>query len=145
MNKTELIAAMVEASGLTKKDCEAALAAFTSAVETAMKGGDKVQLVGFGSFEVKERPARVGRNPRTGESMRISSELCCASVRQFHLSNILRCEGVRTTLSSPSAKNCESVMPKASHIFSNDANDGVMSFLYHEEIVDCGKPERSAS
>ena len=57
MNKTELIAAMVEASGLTKKDCEAALAAFTSAVETAMKGGDKVQLVGFGSFEVKERPA----------------------------------------------------------------------------------------
>ena len=79
------------------------------------------------------------------ESMRISSELCCASVRQFHLSNILRCEGVRTTLSSPSAKNCESVMPKASHIFSNDANDGVMSFLYHEEIVDCGKPERSAS
>ena len=52
MNKTELIAAMVEASGLTKKDCEAALAAFTGAVETAMKGGDKVQMVGFGSFEV---------------------------------------------------------------------------------------------
>ena len=71
MNKTELIAAMVEASGLTKKDCEAALAAFTSAVETAMKGGDKVQLVGFGSFEVKERPARVGRNPRTGETIKI--------------------------------------------------------------------------
>ena len=68
MNKTELIAAMVEASGLTKKDCEAALAAFTGAVETAMKSGDKVQMVGFGSFEVKERPARVGRNPRTGES-----------------------------------------------------------------------------
>lgn len=57
MNKTELIAAMVEASGLTKKDCEVALAAFTGTVETAMKGGDKVQLVGFGSFEVKERPA----------------------------------------------------------------------------------------
>lgn len=51
MNKTELIAAMSEASGLTKKDCEAALAAFTGAVETAMKSGDKVQLVGFGSFE----------------------------------------------------------------------------------------------
>lgn len=64
MNKTELIAAMVEASGLTKKDCEAALAAFTGTVETAMKGGDKVQLVGFGSFEAKERSARVGRNPR---------------------------------------------------------------------------------
>ena len=51
MNKTELIATMVETSGLTKKDCEAALAAFTGAVETAMKGEDKVQLVGFGSFE----------------------------------------------------------------------------------------------
>ena len=71
MNKTELIAAMVEASGLTKKDCEAALAAFTGAVETAMKGGDKVQLVGFGSFEAKERPTRVGRNPRTGAKYRI--------------------------------------------------------------------------
>lgn len=69
MNKTELIAAMAENSGLTKKDCEAALTAFTCAVETAMKGGDKVRMVGFGSFEVKERPARVGRNPRTGEPM----------------------------------------------------------------------------
>ena len=49
MNKTELIAAMSEVSGLTKKDCEVALAAFTDTVETAMKGGDKVQLVGFGS------------------------------------------------------------------------------------------------
>ena len=72
MNKTELIAAMSEVSGLTKKDCEAALAAFTGTVETAMKGGDKVQLVGFGSFEVKERPARVGRNPRTGETVAIA-------------------------------------------------------------------------
>ena len=73
MNKTELIAAMAENSGLTKKDCEAALAAFTGAVETAMKSGDKVQMVGFGSFEVKERPARVGRNPRTGEAMEIAA------------------------------------------------------------------------
>ena len=71
MNKSELIAAMVEASGLTKKDCEAALTAFTGAVETAMKSGDKVQMVGFGSFEVKERPARVGRNPRTGAAVKI--------------------------------------------------------------------------
>ena len=69
MNKTELTAAMAENSGLTKKDCEAALAAFTGAVESAMKSGDKIQLVGFGSFEVKARPARVGRNPRTGEPM----------------------------------------------------------------------------
>ena len=67
MNKTELTAAMAETSGLSKKDCEAALAAFTGAVEAAMKSGDKVQMVGFGSFEVKKRPARVGRNPRTGE------------------------------------------------------------------------------
>ena len=69
MNKTELTAAMAETSGLSKKDCEAALAAFTGAVETAMKSGDKVQMVGFGSFEVKKRPARVSRNPRTGEPM----------------------------------------------------------------------------
>lgn len=69
MNKTELIAAMAENSGLTKKDCEAALAAFTGAVESAMKSGDKIQLVGFGTFETKARPARVGRNPRTGEPM----------------------------------------------------------------------------
>lgn len=72
MNKTELIAAMSEVSGLTKKDCEVALAAFTGTVETAMKSGDKVQLVGFGSFEAKERPARVGRNPRTSEPMDLS-------------------------------------------------------------------------
>ena len=69
MNKTELTAALAQTSGLSKKDCEAALAAFTGAVETAMKSGDKVQMVGFGSFEVKKRPARVGRNPRTGEPM----------------------------------------------------------------------------
>ena len=69
MNKTELIAAMAENSGLTKKDCEAALAAFTCAVETAMKGGDKVQLVGFGTFEVKERAARTGKNPATGATI----------------------------------------------------------------------------
>ena len=55
MNKSELIAAMVEASGLTKKDCEAALTAFTGAVETAMKSGDKVQMVGFDSFARLER------------------------------------------------------------------------------------------
>ena len=71
MNKTELIAAMAENSGLTKKDCEAALAAFTCAVETAMKGGGTVQLVGFGTFEVKERAARTGKNPATGATIEI--------------------------------------------------------------------------
>ena len=63
MNKTEMIAAMAETSGLSKKDCEAALTAFLTATESALKSGDKVQLVGFGSFEVKERAARIGRNP----------------------------------------------------------------------------------
>ncbi len=71
MNKTELIAAMAEASGLSKKDCDAALAAFITTVETALKSGEKVQLIGFGSFEVKERAARTGRNPRTKETVEI--------------------------------------------------------------------------
>ena len=65
MNKTELIAAMAEKSELTKKDAGAALDAFTAAVEDALKAGDKVQLVGFGTFEVKNRPARTGINPQT--------------------------------------------------------------------------------
>ena len=55
MNKTELITVMAETSGLSKKDCDAALAAFVATIETALKSGDKVQLVGFGSFEVRER------------------------------------------------------------------------------------------
>lgn len=71
MNKTELITVMAETSGLSKKDCDAALAAFIAAIETALKSGDKVQLVGFGSFEVRERAARTGRNPRTKESVEI--------------------------------------------------------------------------
>ena len=71
MNKTGLIAAMAEASGLSKKDCEAALAAFITTTESALKAGNKVQLVGFGSFEVKERAARTGRNPRTKEEIEI--------------------------------------------------------------------------
>ena len=71
MNKTEMIAAMAETSGLSKKDCEAALTAFLTATESALKSGDKVQLVGFGSFEVKERAARIGRNPSTGAEINI--------------------------------------------------------------------------
>ncbi|WP_418506243.1 HU family DNA-binding protein [Dysosmobacter sp.] len=71
MNKTELIAAMAETSGLSKKDCDAALTAFITTVETALKSGEKVQLIGFGSFEVKERAARTGRNPRTKEIVEI--------------------------------------------------------------------------
>ena len=71
MNKTEMIAAMAETSGLSKKDCEAALTAFLTATENALRSGDKVQLVGFGSFEVKERAARIGRNPSTGAEINI--------------------------------------------------------------------------
>ena len=73
MNKTELIAAMAEISSLSKKDCEAALTAFVAATENALKAGDKVQLVGFGTFESKDRPARTARNPRTGEEITIEA------------------------------------------------------------------------
>ena len=73
MNKTELIAAMAEKSELTKKDAGAALEAFTAAVEDALKAGDKVQLVGFGTFEVKNRPARTGINPQTKQPVKIAA------------------------------------------------------------------------
>ena len=71
MNKMELVAAMAEKSGLSKKDCEAVLGALTDTLAEAMKAGDKVQLVGFGSFEVKARAARTGLNPRTKEPVAI--------------------------------------------------------------------------
>ena len=73
MNKQELISAIAENANLTKKDAEAALAAFIGAVEDTLKKGDKVQLVGFGSFEVRERAARTGRNPHTGETIEIAA------------------------------------------------------------------------
>ena len=73
MNKNELIAAMAEKSELTKKDAGAALDAFTAAVEDALKAGDKVQLVGFGTFEVKERAARTGINPQTKQPVEIAA------------------------------------------------------------------------
>ena len=73
MNKTELVAAMAENAGLTKKDAEAALKAFVETVEAALKADDKVQIVGFGTFEVSERAAREGRNPQTGKTMKIKA------------------------------------------------------------------------
>ncbi len=73
MNKTELVAAIAEQSGLSKKDAESALKAFVEVVTDELKKGDKVQLVGFGTFEVSERAAREGRNPRTGETMQITA------------------------------------------------------------------------
>lgn len=73
MNKTELVAAVAEQAGLSKKDAEAAVKAFTDVVAAELKKGEKVQLVGFGTFEVSERAARDGRNPRTGETMQLAA------------------------------------------------------------------------
>ena len=73
MNKTELIAAIAEKTELSKKDAEKALKAFTDVVAEQLKNGEKVQLVGFGTFETSERAAREGRNPQTGETMTIKA------------------------------------------------------------------------
>ena len=73
MNKAELVAAMAEQAGLSKKDAEAALKAYTDVVSDELKNGGKVQLVGFGTFEVSERAAREGRNPQSGEVMKIAA------------------------------------------------------------------------
>ena len=73
MNKTELVAALAEQTNLSKKDAEAALKAFIDVVSEELKKGEKVQLVGFGTFEVSERAAREGRNPQTGETMEIKA------------------------------------------------------------------------
>ena len=73
MNKTELIAAVAAKTGLTKKDTEATVSAALESIVAALAEGDKVQLPGFGTFEVKHREARTGRNPRTGESMEIAA------------------------------------------------------------------------
>ncbi len=71
MNKNELIAAVAEKSALSKKDAECAVNAFVSVVTDTLAAGDKVQLVGFGTFEVKERAARKGHNPLTGTEIDI--------------------------------------------------------------------------
>ena len=73
MNKTELVTAIAEQAEISKKDAEKALKAFTDVVAEGLKNGDKIQLVGFGTFEVSERAAREGRNPQTGESMTIAA------------------------------------------------------------------------
>ena len=73
MNRTELVAAMAEKTQLSKKDADLALKAFIDVVSEEMKKGEKVQLVGFGTFEVSERAAREGRNPQTGETMTIAA------------------------------------------------------------------------
>ena len=73
MNKTELVAAVAEQADISKKDAEKVLKAFVDVVTEEMKKGEKVQIVGFGTFEVSERAAREGRNPQTGKTMKIEA------------------------------------------------------------------------
>jgi len=75
MNRTELVAAIAEKSGLTKKDAESALSATIESITSALKAGDKVQLVGFGTFETRKREARTGRNPQTGAEIAIAASV----------------------------------------------------------------------
>ena len=73
MNKTELINAVAAKAEISKKDADKAVAAVLASIEEALVAGEKVQLIGFGTFEVKERAAREGRNPRTGETIKIAA------------------------------------------------------------------------
>ena len=73
MNKVELIAAVADNAGLSKKDADKAVAAVVASIEEALVKGDKVQLIGFGTFEVRERAARIGRNPQTKEEIKIEA------------------------------------------------------------------------
>ena len=73
MNKSEFISAVSENSGLSKKDAEKAVNSFMNVVVDAMKKGEKIQLIGFGNFEVRERAAREGVNPRTGDKIKIAA------------------------------------------------------------------------
>ncbi|WP_334472501.1 HU family DNA-binding protein [Arsenophonus sp. PmNCSU2021_1] len=86
MNKTELINQIAEKADLTKKDSEKALNAFIETVTEALKAGDEIQLVGFGSFQVKQRAARDGRNPKTGEALKIAA----ANVPSFKAGKTLK-------------------------------------------------------
>lgn len=73
MNKTELVAAVAEKAALSKKDAEKAVSAVVDSITGALAGGEKVQLVGFGTFEVRARAARTGKNPRTGAAIKIAA------------------------------------------------------------------------
>ena len=86
MNKAELIAAVAEKAGLSKKDAEQAVNAFVDVVTEALVKGDKVQIVGFGAFDVKERAARVGRNPQTKQEI----EIPASKVPQFKAGKALK-------------------------------------------------------
>ena len=78
MNKSELVVALAQKAELSKKDAEKAVISFVELVTETLKAGDKVQLVGFGTFESKARPARTARNPRTGEELKIAASKTAA-------------------------------------------------------------------
>ena len=86
MNKTELVAAIADKAEISKKDSEKALKAFVDVVTEELKKGHKIQLVGFGTFETSERAAREGRNPSTGETMKIEA---CKAPKFKNLSNLI--------------------------------------------------------
>ena len=86
MNKNELVAKVADQSGLSKKDAEKALAAVIDTITAALVAGDKVQIVGFGTFETKQREARTGRNPRSGETI----EIPAASLPAFKAGKALK-------------------------------------------------------
>lgn len=86
MNKTELVGQVAAKTGMTKKDVEKVVSAFFATVEESLKEGDKVQLVGFGTFEVRERKSRKGRNPQTGEEINIPA----ARVPAFKAGKVLK-------------------------------------------------------
>lgn len=86
MNKNELVSAVAEKAGISKKDAEKIMKAFTDVVITELKNGGKVQMVGFGTFEIVERESREGRNPKTGETMVIEA----ARVPKFRAGKALK-------------------------------------------------------
>jgi len=90
MNKTQLIDAMAADAGLSKADAKRALEAFVNATTGALKGGDKVALVGFGSFSVNERSARTGRNPQTGATINIPAKKVVKFKAGAELSNSVK-------------------------------------------------------
>ena len=105
MTKVELIAAVANEANLTKKDAEAAVNGALNAITNALKEGDKVTLVGFGTFEVRERPARKGRNPQTGEEITIEASKLPAFKAGKALSSNLN-ELARPTASFAAGRFC---------------------------------------
>lgn len=99
MNKTELVNAIAEEAGLSKKDAEAAVKAFVEVVSDELQNKGKVQLIGFGTFETAERAARTGKNPQTGEKLKIKA----ATVPKFKAGKALK-DKVNTKPSKKKAK-----------------------------------------